>query len=274
MPARLLNRLRSAGLAPSTRDYTRFVIVGPARSGTNLMVFSLGNHPEVLCDGELFHSSPTKSEFLRPGYSRVLRNPRTIALRDHEPEAFFQQLVFPPVAPHVRAVGFKLLYGHLKPQKWARAMEHLRQSHDLRVVLLSRRNYLEKLVSVKLARARRQWRIEESGKVRELEETPVIRFDVEHLRQRFEGFDAGRQRTRAYWAGHPLHEVVYEDLASDFAGTMKGVQDFLGISTVPLRAGTRKMTNQRPADLIVNFEELKQHFAGSKWSHLFDNEGS
>ncbi len=270
VPARIARRLRSAGLVPGNRDYTRFVVVGPARSGTNLMIITLGRHPAILCDGELYHANPRIAEFLRPGCSRVVRDPETIRLRDEEPAEFFRRLVFPPVSGGIRAVGFKLLHGHFRRKRWAASFELLRADRNLKVILLSRRHSLEKLVSVRLAKSRRQWRVEEGKEVRGTGDQPLVRFETDFLEERFQSFEDADFRMREMWAGHPVHEIAYEDLIDDFEGGMNSIQEFLDVPVRPLAAGTQKMTLQRPSELIENFGELKDHFAGTKWSRFFD----
>jgi len=70
---------------------------------------------------------------------------------------------------------------------------------------------------------------------------------------------------------HPKIEVVYEDLADDFAAQIHRIQAFLTLASEGLMPRTFKQAKGRLSELILNYEELKRAFSGSPWEGFFDD---
>ena len=91
--------------------------------------------------------------------------------------------------------------------------------------------------------------------------------DCEADFRRYENMEAEYDRR---FEGHPMLEVFYEDLASEYQAEMKRVFPFLGLpvkDVVPIMYKQAKL----PLPLAVeNYRQLKTHFSDSKWREYFD----
>lgn len=245
----------------------RFLVVAPARSGTNLLAHTLAAHPEIVCDGEVFHVHPATCEFLRPGYAAIQRDPATSRLRNADPARFLAEIVFVPMPVRIRAVGFKLMYVHGLSGSEPTPRDLLRADKAIRVIHLHRRNLLEKVLSVEEARSTSTWR-RLSGTGRGGAPPPVC-FDPAWMQARFEQLESARAQHAADWAGHDVLDLAYEDMTADLHAAMSRVQRFLGVSQRSLRAGTEKLAAGPASERIANHAELKRHFAGTRWAEFF-----
>ena len=48
------------------------------------------------------------------------------------------------------------------------------------------------------------------------------------------------------------------------------MQQFLGLPAVPLTAAVGKLERRSLSQAIVNYWDLKRHFAGSRWAAFFE----
>ena len=78
-------------------DYTPFVVVAPARSGSSMLIQALRAHPGVIAFGEVFN--PRHIGFNTPGFDND--NPRLRAWRNRHPAEFLD----PRRVPGLRCGG-------------------------------------------------------------------------------------------------------------------------------------------------------------------------
>lgn len=256
------HRLRSGH-----RDYTRFLVVGAARTGTNLVTQSLNAHPEVACFREIFHCDPQTIEFGQLGYYHKQNAHSMIDLKQNDPLRLVEQEVFRLFGKQIKAVGYKLLYNHACEGRMSDIRTAIKEDHSLRVIHLKRRDALAKILSAKLAIEQKKWYV--THKEISLFKQKPIRLSVDFCRERFEFIEDKTMEHDELFAQHDVLEIEYETLSSEFVKTMNQVQEFLGITQKPLSQHTKKMTAQSPQELIINYDELKSAFAATKWSMYF-----
>jgi len=102
--------LLSSVLSGDNRSFTKYIVIGTPRAGTSLICSVLRKHNQVRSYGELFN--PSWVPLVTVGLGRVT-NPNLLRYRQNHPVEFLEKICNPPMPEHIRAVGFKMFYGHL-----------------------------------------------------------------------------------------------------------------------------------------------------------------
>ena len=127
---------------------------------------------------------------------------------------------------------------------------------------LKRRNLLKTFLSRKQAGLTGEY-IKYSGAEQ------AVALDPDEAREFFEQTRAAEREYDAMFTGHPLFEVVYEELTRDYGAVMRGIQSFLGVDYEDVNPGTVKRPSRSLASQIENYAELKARFLGSPWESFF-----
>lgn len=78
------------------------------------------------------------------------------------------------------------------------------------------------------------------------------------------------RRARTAFRDHRVIHLVYEhDLCESFDGSLRRVQEFLGVSNIPVTPLTYKQSDSALSERIENFAALADYFAGSPYAHYF-----
>ncbi len=255
----LRHRALDAGLLPGDADYTRFICIGYARTGSTLLMRSLNNHSRIVGFGEI-----VKNVDRYPQHYHEFENSQ--ALFEANPVRFLSAKVFRKYPPQVDAVGFKIFYHHApRDMAWGRCVwDYLLGQPDLKVLHLKRRNLLKTLLSEKQAGETEEW-IKYSGNGAD---APVI-IDPAEAAAFFARLRAWEAEYDTLFAGHALHEVIYEQLTRDLPGELARIQTFLGVSHETLNPGTEKRPIRTLASQITNYAALKARFQGTLWAEFF-----
>jgi LPS sulfotransferase NodH len=265
------------------------MILGSARTGSNLLLSLLSSHTSIKTYGELFSLVSLPRDYL------------TETLED--PVAYLRRRVYKSHAPGISAVGFKIFYDHLtkdyfdeparmtdvSPQLqdklallsefieinygWDSLARRFRDTWDfliedlsLAVIHLKRRNSLDTLVSLKRALATREWWSLKS----EARPRFTLHLDPEECSRYFQRMSDFQAAADTAFAAHPKIDLIYEDLADRQQDALKGVFTLLDVPRMPL---TTRMAKQNPApawETVTNYEQLKNHFRHTQWSVLFE----
>ncbi|MDX1691680.1 MAG: sulfotransferase [Acidimicrobiia bacterium] len=251
--------LAGAGALPrvGSRSYTRFVIVGRGRSGTNFVRGLLDSHPGAVVHGELFRDFDAP----QPGVPRLLQSRRAWRRKREDPVAFLHRSVFRPFPDPVGAVGFKLFDDQARDGRWKAVWEHVIADDGLRVVHVVRRDRLATLVSLRLAEASGTW---VNGRA-----LGTVTLSPSECAEFFTAVDAAEARLRADFPDHRRREVAYEDLLADPEPLLRDVQRFLDLPARPLVPTTIRQSRRPLPAVVTNFEALRAHFAGTAWARFF-----
>ena len=253
----LRHQVQDSGLLPASADYTSFIAIGGPRTGSTLLMRSLNNHSRIAGFGEIVKNVDRyPSHYHEFGHSQ--------ALFERDPARFLQTKVYRKYPPPIGAVGFKIFYHHApRDTIWGRAVwEYLLGRPGLRVLHLKRRNLLKTFLSRKQAGLTGEY-IKYSGAEQ------AVALDPDEAREFFEQTRAAEREYDAMFAGHPLFEVVYEELTRDYGAVMRGIQSFLGVDYEDVNPGTVKRPSRSLASQIENYAELKARFLGSPWESFF-----
>jgi LPS sulfotransferase NodH len=243
----------------------RFVVIGPERSGTNLLVGMLNQYAGSFCGGELFNNGQIAKGALAWFELPPEERERLIALRPQDPPAFLQALWRAAADAGHTSVGFKLLYNHAQDQP--AVADYLAADPEIRVIHVTRRNLLRRLVSHRQAQATNQWAV---GRDAEMRERPPVELDLPQALRNFATNEEQQQANMQRFAGNRVLRIVYEDLAArpDIVGARAA--RFLGL---PPRDKPPVVTYQKTgasdlAEAVVGFAELRAR--ARRWAALFD----
>jgi len=250
------------GLRRGQRDYTRFIVLGRSRTGSNYLRSLLNSHPGVKVLGEVFRNQASLEWGLDgyPGPQRVL------AEYQADPVGFMEHYVFRSLPRQIQAFGFKIFYYHAQSEPWNRIWTRLRDDPDLRVLHMKRRNILRTHLSrARAARSDRWVQLSQE----DVAEAP-IRLDPEECRRDFEKTRLWETEFDRFFAGHAILQIEYEALSEDYRAQAARAQEFLGVTMRELVPQTFKQSTEPLSTAISNYEELKRRFQGTAWASFFE----
>jgi hypothetical protein len=256
----LRHALSESSLIPGHTDYTRFVIVTSARTGSTLLTRSIGQNDKAIVYGEIMR----REDLFPPRFGQLSDSDH---LFREDPARFLEKCVYHKYPTKIVAVGFKMFYVHApRDTQWGRAVwGYLAGRTDLRVIHLRRRNLLAALTSLKKAAETDQW-VNYSGAAQQ----NALPLDFEDTRASFEQSMAWEKEFAELFVGHPTFDLYYEDLTADFSAQMGGVQEFLGLPVRDLTPATSKRPSPPLSRQIANYDELKSQFTGTPWAVFFE----
>lgn len=160
-----------------------------------------------------------------------------------------------------------------------RAMEHLGKLSDLKVLFLTRKNWLAQLASEIRAHRTNVWHFAPEGvnylsndgtsKPTQLRSQQTIPLD--------RCFQFLREQTRLelqaleYLSRCPRLSVSYEDLQWNWEQTMMEVLGFLELDDAPLTPATLKQ-GLPASQTVVNYDEIVHFFSNTRWDLRFDEQ--
>jgi LPS sulfotransferase NodH len=235
----LADRMVRAGLQRGRRDYLRFLVLGWYRSGSNLLISSLGSHPDIVAYSELF-AGPR----IYWG-TRVYSLPGEADLRiEREEDAarFLDRRVFRAYPRRIGAVGFKVFYPQISKGRFKGLDAALRGDESLRVIHLKRRNWLKLLLSGRVARETgRMGSASEDAARQAADRSEPVTLTAGECEKFFTNMEGWTREYDAWCDGRPTLELTYEELAGDPARELARVQDFL---SVPVRSLSSPLVKQ------------------------------
>ena len=201
-------------------------LVSTPRAGTHYLRMSLNNHPKIKLASEFFRADDK--------YRTSPRYKEHFQIKDY----IYNNTVDPSIAK-LHYIGFV----------W-----HLTLSSDLspskidKFILLKRRDVLGQLTSLMIATKTSCWRDKKSTHQVELNIAQLEWF-MHREKKAHHSFES---------SGVEYKTVFYEDLCDDFDGTVKSIQDYLGLEYVDIFPARLKKQETRPIkDIISNYEEVK-----------------
>jgi LPS sulfotransferase NodH len=225
----------------------RSVVIGMARSGTNLLVSLLNSHPEALFYGEIFHERSIRTfdreiELIEASYGQNAQ-----AMRDRDPAGFLE-IFFRYARQDRKILGFKIFANH-----FPEVQNQLIQDPACRVLLLERQNRLAAFSSAQIGQQTGVWHT--TGKA---PETVKIDFSASEFSRfcKFTDRTYKDVRERLDRRGEYL-DLRYQDLLLD--GTHVAIKRHLDIAEAPrLSSPLTKQNPARPIDRFMNPDEVRR----------------
>lgn len=245
--------------------YTKFIILGRARTGSNFLASMLRSHGEVICFGELFNSvHPGTIRWDSPGFEVT---PEALALRERDPLGFIDTQVFASVPRQVKAVGFKLFYNQAQEENWRSVWDYIKAQTGWKVIHLRRRNIVRVHLSEKIADKTQKWSILRDD---DAHRDVAVELTFSDCLRTFEHLHESIERYQRFFADHDVLDVFYEDLVANTEVETDRIQRFLGVPRRQLRAKTRKQARQPLTTMISNYDELKRQCEGTALAEFLD----
>src|SRR6516225_7567922 len=138
-----------------TTSYTKFVIVGIARTGSTMLISQLNNHSQALAFGEIFRSQDSIGWDVAP--FRSYQSRKLLALYSSDPIGFLEKHVFRNWPRNHKAVGFKLFYYHARTSSQRSVWDYLVNRPEIHILHIKRRIVLGQYVSLQLAHMTNIW---------------------------------------------------------------------------------------------------------------------
>ena len=255
------DKMLSQHLIQGHQDYQKFVVLARPRTGSNLLVSLLQSHPNLRLFYELFNkslSNKTFWDFINYDIDNVYQ------YKEEEPVSFLKKLVYREMPQSVSGVGFKLFYTHARSSNENQVWDYLKESKDLNIIHLKRKNLLKTHLSEQVALKTQIW----VGKKNPSQIYP-IELDYNHALEFFNSVKEQEEKHYNFFSDHNIFEVNYEDLVKDIEFYSRKIQGFLKLPYKPLYISTPKQSSIPLSQAISNFMELKEKFDGSPWSDLF-----
>lgn len=253
---------RSLGSLAVHRAYTRFIVLGRSRCGSNYLRGLINSHRRAIAFGELFASNAS----LQWGLLGYPTSANVVVQYRNQPLDFLESHVYGDVPKHIQAVGFKLFYEHARGEKWQPIWEYLAAQPDLKIIHIQRDNMLRQNLSFQKAVVTDQW-VNKSGKS---EKAPPIHLDYEQCLAAFQRTKENIQKYTQFFRNQPQLIVHYEELVRDSDGQMERVQEFLGLKFEKLKSETYQQGDKPLSEAIANYHELKEQFRGTEWEVFFE----
>jgi LPS sulfotransferase NodH len=250
------------GLIQGHRQYTRFIILGRSRTGSNFLRGLLNDHPNIVTMGEILRNE-NEIDWDSAQYQTT---PAILKQYQTQPLDFLNQIVFRKFRPSVQAVGFKLFYYHAQKEPFRTIWEELEEDTQLRVIHIKRRNILRTHLSRAQAARSGNW-VNTTG---EKERETAITLDPNALREDFEQTRRWEMEADTRFSAHPLFQVEYENLANNYATIIPAIQQFLKLPVHPVQPQTFKQSQLPISQAVSNYDALKLEFAHSHWVEFFE----
>jgi hypothetical protein len=225
------------------------------------------SHPAIQHYGELF-AGEQQAFWNVPGYEIHALNRSAERLRNSDVAGFLDQIIYRPYPSKIKAVGFKLFYIQARQESLKRAWDYLTEDQSIKVIRLVRANYLAVLASKAEAMVTQTWVVKDKKQSDRPEE---VYLDVEETGKMFEYFEVEDRILKERFKEHPYLYLTYESLM-DNPRRLDEVQSFLNVPIrEELRPETKKQARRTLRDRIANYQELKDHFAGTQWARFFED---
>lgn len=266
--------------------YQKYVLLTLGRTGSTLLSHMLRGHPCIVDYQELFNVDYT-AEVKRNDDSRVslsywlnafvdgkrTRPPETLSPSEEiSAGRILERYVWhDDYLQCIGAVGFKLMdYQMEQDGPLGDVKDHVRaRMPGLKVIYLTRENWLKQYLSHVVAERARQWHIADP---RDRRPRPRVSLPPEKLQGVFAHYEKSQRVLSALAAkSSGVYDLTYEQFIGDCHRHWRAVQEFLGVPVQPTPE-TRlvKIENRSLSEAITNYRELKDDFAGSSWERFFD----
>jgi LPS sulfotransferase NodH len=251
------------GLMKGGTAYTRFIILGRSRTGSNFLRGLISDNPQVISVGEIFRNED-RIDWDSPHFSS---NASVLAAYQSDPVTFINKYLFRKFPVDIKAVGFKLFYYHAQNPPFNSIWKYLEEQKSVHILHIKRRNLLQTHVSRLRAAQNDKW-VNTNG---ENEQQVSVWVDPQACLKDFEQTQKWEKDAEQLFANHPLMEILYEDLSTDYTAILAMIQKFLGLDNVPGIPRTYKQSSLPLSQSITNYAELKEYFKNSAYSVFFED---
>lgn len=251
----------------------KFIILTHGRAGSTFLQQLLDSNPSIACHGEIFNVSANSSDsfysFCKHHYPKLsyffLREKISSSSLNFPLAFLFRQYLRHVYgAAQKSKVGFKLIYDQLL---YYRPLISWVAENSIPIIHLQRRNYLKAIMSMIIAR---DTGVYVSSSV-SFKESQKIVVSPARLLNGLNNLSKEKSRCELLTRNNPSLTIHYEDLFDKQMTTIQQIVDFLGITNPSFRTPDIVKTNpEKISELVENYEEVRQAFAGTPWEKYLD----
>ncbi len=244
----------------------RFIVLSHYLCGAGLLLSGLDQRPGVKAFGEPLNASEDARRMCSGHELAAFR------LGDDGAAYLDRQLFGSEAARAAGTVGCLMAYGDARADRSMHsAWTYLIEDPDIRVIHLTRRNRLEHLVEMTAVERVQGW-LDPSARTPDYALAPFS-LSSYACQEEFDRQVAHQLWARRAFAGHPLLELEFErDIRGDFRDALVRVCRFLDVDPPGLGqpvGAYRPQIRVSPQQLVVNYQELKEHFRYTLYQDLF-----
>lgn len=260
---------------------TPHIVLTHGRSGSNFVVNTLNQHPEICNFGEIFGDWTPTGKW----YRRLRRsNPDWAAYADRflESGLLFRSAQLANVVQRtlggrprnykpygqVKTVGFKDFAFHFERLG---LLDYLRERPQLRVICLSRDNDFERYVSLKRMKLTGQAVARDGG-----QRTVNLHIDTDDMLHTLREIQHEKAVEAEITQGlvNPIMHIAYERYFAD-EDTQQSINramfGFLGVSDFTARGEHKKVITAHPSEFIENWQEVQDVLAVNQFDHFLSS---
>lgn len=246
---------------------TKYVIVCQARTGSTMLASALQAHKEICAHGEVFGMRDAHLNFWGILYEK---NPPLIEsmrrFRNENPVKYMREFVLNP--GRFKAVGFKFKFEELCQELWKDVVADLAADRSIKILFLKRENLWKRFLSEYVAiNVTKMFNTTDKSY-----QQPEISIEIDPQRVA-QAFQRSRRWERIYgkmFAEHDRLDLTYETISEDYGGTMREVQDFLGVPRSEVMPATVKLSDKRSTTVIKNLDQIRAHFGATEHAGYFE----
>lgn len=221
------------------------MIICDARTGSNLLGYSLGSHSHIKYGDEILSESCN----CIPNVGKDWAESKVSIIRDAKLSKEKRQILATPeyldfMFTHFNL--FKLLYYHIEP-----ALIDYIENFPGKIIHLKRKSFLDKCISWFVAQR-------DGGflyKHRPSRKKPIL-IDIPKLDYYLNRMIAQQKMWDTILTGVNIKTIYYDEMVGDWNGTMKSCQNFLDIPIEPLREKTRQAIPIPNIELVMNKRDV------------------
>ena len=248
---------------------TKFVLFTTPRTGSTLLIKTLDSHPEIMCAGEIFffRGAAFHNEYRYP----FIRIPLIGAKLNYVVNYPLIWLKLPGFLNRFyaantkgeRARGFKLMQYQTY---YTPGMISYLEREKVKVIVLIRKNTLRNTLSDLRARATGIYHNTGDGTTKNIAR---FRVNLDELGRKMKEIEGFNQKLEQVSASLDRKIIYYEDFER-WDETIAGVEEFLGVTPMPLQAASKKLNPEKLEDMLENYAEVKAWLQANGYAAFAD----
>lgn len=244
----------------------KFIISCAARSGSTMLMFLLGSHPEIICHGEPYDHAD-KVGHLDGRYRRV-RSPDIEATLwlylTQYPVAFLYDVLFDHQDRKIAGFKYKIdeAFGATRPHRQDLQRSIVRDT-DIKIIRLKRLDLLAQFISHEVSRRTGVHLVVKAPK-------PTVEPFSVSPRQVVDYFTETQRRYKRADEAYRNHRqmlVYYEDLVQEDHASRPALLEFLGVSPAPMTTPSRRIVTDGYR-LLANRDEVVRELRRNGYGDL------
>lgn len=228
----------------------KFVILGTPRSGTQLLVSYLDNHPAIICHMELFHKNGI---YYSEKLDLTVTKKYSLTERDLLPMEFLNTMWQASEKQGINAMGFKFLF-YQNPVIY----DYILNDKDIKKIIIKRTNILMSYVSAREAERSGTYHMYKYKSKKLNVNESKIEINVDVLVKYINDVKWRRQTlfNKLKETGQQYFEINYLNLNQPWA--MRKLLRFIGVpdKNIVLETSLEKVNTRKLKDRISNYKEV------------------